>query len=122
QVLSSLFKHEPREQLSFVAKFLNNSNRRIVESAALAIGQSRHPEALAALLSAWAIYQRDPIHTTLLMAIALLRTDDALAWLLKEFAAAKPGLTADIREVLSIYRGDPRAEAQIQAIESARSG
>jgi len=118
EVLSSLLKQEPREQLPFVTRFLQNANPKIVEAAALAIGQSRHPNGLAPLIDTWKTYQRHPIHTTLLMAIAVMRTAESLDWLLKELAAVRPPLSDDIRDALAIYRGDARVEAQIQAAET----
>jgi hypothetical protein len=120
EVLAALLRHDPRGQLPFVEGFLHDEDSRIVEAAALALGESRLVAALPALAAAYASLARDPVHTSVLMAIALLRHEDSLAWLLARLADARPAAALEILESLRLYKGDEKAVARIAPIAHAR--
>jgi HEAT repeat protein len=120
EIFLSLLRGDPRGQLSFIASYLHDAEPRIVEVAAVAIAQSRHPAALELLFETFTRMQRNPIRTSLLMAIALLRTDDSLAWLLKNLESSPPPQAVEILDALAIYKGDTRALERIKPIADKR--
>jgi len=113
EVLASLLHHDARVQLPFVAGFLEKEDTKIIEAAAVALGQSHREEALAPLIQAYDQYQKHPIRTSLLMAIALLRTDGSFEFLLKLLGSASARLGEDVLDALRIYKGDVRAMERI---------
>jgi HEAT repeat protein len=118
EVCASLLRHDARGQLDFVARFLNHGDAGVVEAAALALGESRQGEALGPLIAAWERLGREPMRTSILMAIALLRREESLAWLLARVADARPATALEMLEALRIFRGDEKIVARIA--EAAR--
>ncbi len=121
EIFVALLRQDPRHELAFVGRFLEDTDGRIVEAAALALAESRQPPALPLLVRTWERMQRDPIHTSILMAIALLRHEDSLAWMLKQIATARPGPAAEMLQTLTIYRGDERTVARIRQAAAGRT-
>ena len=113
EVFAALLRHDVRQQLDFVAGFLDDEDTRLVEAAALALGESRQAQALPHLTAACDRLARDPVRTSLLMAIVLLRQEESLAWLLGQIATARPAAAVEILEALRLYRGDEKAVARI---------
>lgn len=78
--LSSL---EPRtEAASFVARFLDSSDEAIAEAAALALGESRNPQAFDILRRSWERSRARSFRRVLLVAMALLRSGPATDFLI----------------------------------------
>jgi HEAT repeat protein len=116
EVFAALLRSDAREQFPFVARFLEDPNPAVVEAAALAIGQARPPDALPALTAAFRQYQRHPIHSSLLMAIALLRSEASLDWFLVQLQAAPESLAMKLIDALGIYRNDARVADRIRPL------
>ena len=114
EVFIALLRCDPRRQLAFVGRFLEKDEPTLVEAAALALGESRQPAALPLLARALKRFERDAIHTSILMAIALLRHEDSLAWMLEQMASARAATAGRMLQALAIYRGDERAVARIR--------
>lgn len=95
-----LLARDKERHFPFVAGHLESPEERTRTHAALAIGQSRHPEGLDVLAAAWKrTFDRD-FKRELLVSIALLRTDRALEFLLLQLEG--PGEPAhDALEALS---------------------
>ena len=66
-----------RRSLDFVAGYLDHENDALAEGAALALGESRREEAFEILKR----HVDSPIRATIMLAIALLRRDDAIDYL-----------------------------------------
>ena len=117
ECLGSLMKMEPRGSLEFVGRFLDREEQ-VADLAALSLGGSRLPEALE-MLKKW--YGRSvdaQTKRTALLAIAMLRMEPAVLFLLERLAAESgPDARAAI-EALAIYRHDasirPRVEKAMQ--------
>jgi HEAT repeat protein len=116
EVFASMLHHDARGQLPFVAAFLEKSDTAIIEAAAVALGQSHREEALASLTETYNRYQKHTIHTSLLMAIALLRTDASFDFLLNLLGKASAKLGEDVLDALRIYKGDKRAMERIHPL------
>ncbi len=78
------------------------------EVAALALAESRLPEAFDILRSWWEQVKSLELRRTGLLAIAMLRYDDALEFLLSLVAEGKISDAKDAIAALSIYRQDHR--------------
>jgi HEAT repeat protein len=98
EVLSECFRtflalERPSEAMSFVARFLDSGDETIAEAAALALGESRHPQALAVLKRTWGEARGRSFRRALLVAMALLRTETATDFLVS-LVADESGETA----------------------------
>jgi HEAT repeat protein len=103
----ALLQLSPQLSLSLISSFLTSRLSEVAEVAALALGESRLPEALPILQTWWQRTRITELRQTALTAIALLRQDEAIAFLLGlicegEIADAKTAIAA-----LSIYHQDP---------------
>ncbi|MDI3289158.1 HEAT repeat domain-containing protein [Polyangium sp. 15x6] len=106
---------EPRQYLPVVAAALEAG----VETAALALGESRLPEALSVLQEA--VSRADPeLEKTVLLGVALLRTDEALSYLLELVAEAPESRAIHAIQALSLHRHDTRLTSKVGEIVSAR--
>lgn len=121
EVLLALLRQDLRREWPFVARFLDHDDPRVAEAAAMALGETRNAASLPLLIRAWQRLQRDPVHTSILMAIALLRHEDSLAWLLGQIATARPHTAAEMLQALALYKGDERTVTRIGEALSERT-
>jgi HEAT repeat protein len=120
ETLASLLRHDPTVQLPFITGFLDAEDSRMVEAAALALGESHLIAALPALTAACDRLARDPVRTSVLMAVALLRHEDSLAWLLARLTSSRPAAALEVLEALRLYRADDKTVARIAQIAQSR--
>ena len=106
---------EPRHYLPIVAEALEAG----VEAAALALGESRLPEALLVLREA--LSRVGPaMEKSVLLGVALLRSDEALTYLTDLLADAPEGRAVAVIQALSLHRHDTRLASRVGEIVSAR--
>jgi HEAT repeat protein len=110
QVLSECFiallKLAPDSSLSLVSGFLEHPDAQISEMAALALGESRI-EAAFPVLRQWWQHSRDPeLRRSVLLAIAMLRKDEALEFLVSMIEQGKLSEAKDAVAALELYRQD----------------
>jgi hypothetical protein len=121
ECLSALLRISP-SSVAFAAGFLRGRGPEIAESAALALGESRLPAALDALLE-WA---RDMAGTAgervAFLAIATLRREEALEHLLTVIRIGAPRSAERAIEALGLYRGDDALRARVDAAVGLREG
>ncbi|MFW6256422.1 MAG: HEAT repeat domain-containing protein [Candidatus Sumerlaeota bacterium] len=82
ECLAALMQNNPERSLDFVAAFLDRENEELAESAALALGESRYPEALKRLIDAYEDSAEPRKKMMLLLPIGLNRSDQAFDFLL----------------------------------------
>lgn len=120
ECLSALLRLDPAGSLDFVAGFLQSHSVRVAEEAALALGGSRLPEALAPL-RAWC---DQTMHTkrraTALVAIALLRRDEAFDYLLSLVREGPAKHARDAVAALGTFRSDEDLRRRVHEAASAR--
>ncbi|MHB0937305.1 MAG: HEAT repeat domain-containing protein [Armatimonadota bacterium] len=104
----------PERSVPFVAGFLSSGDTDLAERAALALGESRRPEAFAALRQCWDDLVDFTFRKTLLLAIGLVRSEDSFNFLLT--VVRDEGRTAALRalEALAIYAAEERRREQIR--------
>ena len=121
ECLLALLAVAPEASLDFVAGFLGRQPPENAEAAALALGGSRLPGALP-LLRAWWENTFDPtLRRSALLAIAMLKRDEAIDYLLEHVAESAAQHASAAIEALALYRHDPRLRAQVEAALARRT-
>ncbi len=120
ECFAGLLSLDPAGSVEFVARFLNSRTEGIGEQAALALGESRLPAAFEALREAWEGGGVAEQRRTLLVAIAMLRIDEALEFLLGRLADESGPVAADALAGLAFYARDEAVLARVQSIIEAR--
>ncbi len=106
ECLAALLKLAPLPSVPFVAEFLHHLHPQTQELTALALGESRLPEALPPLQHWWAQTPDPELQKTALLAIATLRLDDALQFLLTLLTDSNRATAQAAFDALSIYQQD----------------
>jgi hypothetical protein len=117
---AALLRAEPAKSLEFVAKFLEHGEEAVAEAAALALGDSRLEGAFAALRDASQHLRARPLRRTLLLAIALLRRENAIDYLLDLVRNGENQISADAADALAMYEKDPNLRERLDRAREAR--
>ncbi|MEO1403160.1 MAG: HEAT repeat domain-containing protein [Cyanobacteria bacterium J06635_1] len=108
QVLSECFiallQLAPQHSFPLVARFLESSDPAICELAAFALGEARIAEAFQVIKQAWQQTRALELRQSFLVAIATLRTDEAIQFLTGLIEKSKLADANDALIALSIYR------------------
>jgi len=120
ECFGALLSLDPAGSVAFVAKFLNSSIDGIGEQAALALGESHLPSAFEALREAWERGGVAEQRRTLLVAIAMLRIDEALEFLLGRLADESGPVAADALAGLAFYARDEAVLTRVEGIIQQR--
>lgn len=121
ECFTALLSVAPEESVALVAKYLADTNEAIRELAALALGESRLPEALARLREAWEeVLLGKDFRRVLVRAAALHRTDAAFDWLLNLIAEDDVSLAEAVLEALAIYKQNAQLENRIKLTLAGR--
>ena len=119
---AALLKLAPQKSLDFVARFLMDPSPQVQELVALVLGESRLPEAFP-ILQAWWKRKTDPeLRQTGLLAIAMLRQDQPLQFLLSLLESGTQQEARDAIAALDLYRHDPQVWGQVQESIRSRDG
>ncbi|HUF74556.1 MAG TPA: hypothetical protein VMR74_16865 [Gammaproteobacteria bacterium] len=122
ECFTGLLSVEPDESPAFVARFLEDGNDAVVEAAALALGESRLPAALAFLQAAWeGVLVPAERRRLLVRAAALHRSDEAFDWLLGLAAESSAAIASEIVDVLAIYRHNEKLAGRLREIVNDRA-
>jgi HEAT repeat protein len=116
ECFSALLRLDPAASVEFVAKFLRSQSGGIGEQAALALGESRLAAAFGVLREAWERGGSQEQRRTLLVAIAMLRSEPALEFLLERLSAESGPVAADALAGLAFYARDEAVLARVDAI------
>lgn len=123
ECLSALLRFPAEDLPAFAARFLRHSSPALRELAALALGESKRPEAVAALMECWETSRPDRgLRQALLRALGISRSATAFALLYRLLEEAPRDTAAAALESLDIYRDDPAISREIAARLAARPG
>jgi HEAT repeat protein len=111
----SLMALHPQLSLSFVTHYLEAPEVRIAEEAMVALGESRHPQAFTILAGLHARTGDPERKRVLITAISLLRSDEAVRFLLRVVAEDTPDQARAAVDALGIYRHRPNIVSQLRA-------
>lgn len=117
----ALMSHWPNDAFELVASKLVSHDPDLVEQAALALGESKHPEAFDRLIHAYE-HSLSDVKRALLLPIALVRTDAAFAFVLDVLQNGPAGAAIAALQALEIFEGDERRSAQVADAARARGG
>jgi HEAT repeat protein len=111
----------PSRSPRFVEQFFSNDSPEIVEEAAIAIGNSRRPEAFARLRGFRESSVRPGFKRMLLLPIALTRCEEAFALLLAVLKDECSDHAAAAIQALAIYSDSPERRERIREAVSIRN-
>jgi HEAT repeat protein len=117
---SGLMSLAPERSLAFVAKFLDSPTPTTAEDAAIALGESKLPEACALLVARWKGAFDAEVRKALALPIALTRAEQGFAFLLETLDKERFDTAVAVLEALAIYREDPAKRAQIESAVEER--
>lgn len=120
ECFAALLRLAPLQSLEFVAGFLQSRPDEIRERAALALGESRMAAAFPLLREAWERTAESSIKRTLLLAMAMLRQDEAVEFLLSRLDQDSERAAADALAALALYARDDAVGKRIQEILTNR--
>ncbi|OLP15513.1 hypothetical protein BST81_25765 [Leptolyngbya sp. 'hensonii'] len=124
ECLIALLKLDPTPSLPLVKDLLysrQDEQGEIAEAVALALGESRLPAAFPVLRDWWQQMRHPEVRKTGLLAIATLRQDQAMAFLLSLVAEGHLNDAKDALQAISIYRQDASLWHQVQQIVAQRN-
>jgi HEAT repeat protein len=110
---SGLLTIDPKEYLPFVSEVLATGGLARGEAAAIALGNSRLPEAFDVLKSCWERSSSSELGEQVLLAIAMLRLPVAIDYLLALVASDSEDDALEALSVLKIHRYDPNLRARV---------
>jgi HEAT repeat protein len=116
ECFAGVLKLAPGEGVPFVAEFLDSADQAVQESAILALGDSRRPEAFETLKAFWGKPAPRGLEETVLMALALLRLPAATDLLLELAAAGKQPIAAAAISALALHRYDAGLRERTAAV------
>ena len=119
ECFKSLLALDPSHGVPLVGTKLNAADEPIAEAAALALGESRRPQALELLSGAVRRNLSPQLRRVLLLSIGLLRQEAAVEFLLAVLAGPDPRAAADAIGGLAIYHRDENIRARVTAVVDA---
>jgi hypothetical protein len=119
ECFAGLLRAAPAQSLEFVAKSLDHHEEAIAEAAALALGDSRLENAFGVLRDAFERSRARP-RRTLLLAIALLRRENAIDYLLDLVQNGESQTAAGAEAALAMYEKDPTLQERLHRARTAR--
>ena len=118
ECFSAMLQVDASRSMAFVEQYLQEDNDAIRDGAALAIGASRHPSAVAILRRRFAARLHRGFRPTLLLAIATCRTGEAMDFLVGLIGDKPADIGAEAIAALALYRHDGALRKRVElAIE-----
>lgn len=118
--LLAMLQISPGHSIAFVERFLGDDEPALAEAAALALGESR-AEAAFPVLQDWWCQTVDPrLAPTALLAIAMLRTQEALDFLIGLIREEPASIARHAIAAFEIYRSSETTVAQVRAVVRER--
>jgi HEAT repeat protein len=121
ECMLALLKLGPATALPLVAAFLDRPDAATREAAALALGQSRLPQAFDVLREKWERTPEPSLRRTTLLAIAMLKEERAIEFLLSLVREASGPAARDAIAALAVYRHDAALVVRIRGAAEDRT-
>jgi|HubBroStandDraft_1064217.scaffolds.fasta_scaffold161767_1 hypothetical protein len=120
ECFGALLAIAPEHSLPFVAAYLKQKDESLQEYAALALGESRRPEAFKPLHDAWDDLVSPEARGALIRAAALHRSQAAFEWLLTIIETATAKLATAAVDALAVYERNTQLIEQVKAAKARR--
>ncbi|HSI32612.1 MAG: HEAT repeat domain-containing protein [Phycisphaerae bacterium] len=123
EVLSALARLAPGRSIDVLRDFLRDADDTVASAAALALGETRRPEALEALCDCWRAVMDPVTRANLALPIALTRLPAGVEFLMEALAGVPEGVAVEVVRALKMYRGDAGVKERVgRAVEGRGSG
>jgi HEAT repeat protein len=116
ECLNALVAADPAGSVPFVSQFLDAPDDAVAEGAALALAESRRPDALERLKAHWPKAGEESLRNVLLLAMAITRLPAAVDYLLEVLAAGDAADAAAALSALAVHRHNPAVRERIAAV------
>lgn len=120
QALESLLNVEGERALPFVSEFLESRDAELFEEAALVLGASRLPEALALLRTAWERDRNRPRGDALLRLIGASRRPEGIDFLISLIRDGSDRDASSAAKALQIHRDSREIQERVQEALKSR--
>jgi hypothetical protein len=120
ECFAALLRLAPQPSLEFVADFVRRRSQEIAEAAAFALGESRLAGAFPVLRKAWEEIAGAEKRRTLLLAMSMLRLDEAVEFLFERVEQDSEKAAADAIAALAIYGRDDAVRARLESSVAKR--
>lgn len=114
ECLSGLMTIAPHDSFDFVAALIDPGKPQVAPNAAMAIAESRLPGAFEVLERKWRDGFVSEFKQSLLLPIAMTRSDEAVELLLSVLEEGDLAASTQAISALAIYRGDSSVRARIE--------
>jgi hypothetical protein len=121
ECFSGLIEAAPERSLPLIAGYMDAEDLAVAEAAMLALGSSRLPSALELLKARWEKTAGDPMRKVVLLAIAMVRSDAAIEFLLALLAECTPALAAEVIVAMAFFRNNERVRSQVERVVARRN-
>ena len=121
ECFSGLLEIAPERSLPLVAKYADSEELAIAEAALLAIGSSHRPEAFQFLQSKWERSAGSPLRKVLLLSLAMIRSEEAIGFLVSLLDSCSARNANDIITALAIFRENEKVRTSVEAAVSRRN-
>lgn len=121
ECFAALLRADPVRSIEFVSTFLDREDEATAEAAALALGDSHLESAFGVLRDASKQLRSRSLSRTLLLAIGLLRRENAIDYLIDLVRDGATQASADAVVALEMYENDPNVKTRVQNALQARA-
>lgn len=116
ECFAGLLATAPERSLPLVGGFIDSEDTAVREAALLALGSSRLSGALELLKARWDSTRGGPLRKTLLLAIATIRSDEAIEFLLTLLAVCPPAIAKDVIAALAFFRNNDKVRSRVESV------
>jgi len=120
ECFSGLLTVAPERSLRLIAGFIDAEDTGLAEAALLALGSSRLPEAFDLLKEKWERTTGGPLRKIVLVAIAMIRSDAAIEFLLGLLQECPPAMAKDVLAGLALFRDNEKIRSRVQLVIERR--
>ena len=120
QCFSALLAASADKSVKFVANYIDSDDEATAEAALLALGESRLPAAYSVLKEKWNRTLLMPVKRALLAAMAALKLEEPIAFLISLVESANAETAAAAVEALCIYRHNERVSESVRTAALTR--
>lgn len=121
ECFSALLTSAPQRSLQLIAGFTDSRNTAVAEAALIALGSSRLPEAFDVLKAKWERPAAGQLRKTVLMSIAMIRSDAAIELLLTALAESTPATAKDVLLALALFRDNEKIRTRVETVVQRRN-
>lgn len=116
ECLNAILAIDGKDSVPFVGHYLQSSNDEIAEGAAIALAESRRPEALDILKNHWPKARSRSLEDVLLLAIAITRLPAGIDFLVEILANEKGSAPLSALSALAIHRHNPTVRERVSTV------